>query len=175
MANDEIRFGPFRLDLRRRQLLRDDRPVRLGGRPLDVLCALASAGGDVVSKDELMTRLWVGRVVEEGNIYVNVSALRKALDDNGEGHTYIVTVPGRGSTGGCTWFAIGGLERTGSAAAHAALAASISRVAVAPRLSIVVLPFTNLNGDPAQQYFADGVTEDITTDLSRIVGMFVIS
>jgi len=175
MANDEIRFGPFRLDLRRRQLLRDDRPVRLGGRPLDVLCALASAGGDVVSKDELMTRLWAGRVVEEGNIYVNVSALRKALDDNGEGHTYIVTVPGRGSTGGCTWFAIGGLERTGSAAAHAALAASISRVAVAPRLSIVVLPFTNLNGDPAQQYFADGITEDLTTDLSRLANMFVIS
>jgi len=52
-------------------LLRDDRPVRLGGRPLDVLCALASAGGDVVSKDELMTWLWAGRVVEEGNIYVD--------------------------------------------------------------------------------------------------------
>ena len=96
MQNDEIRFGPFRLNLRRRELLRDDRPVRLGGRPLEVLCALASAGGDVVSKDELMARLWAGRVVEEGNIYVNVSALRRALDDDGEGHAYIVTVPGRG-------------------------------------------------------------------------------
>jgi len=61
MQNEEIRFGPFRLNLRRRELLRDDRPVRLGGRPLDVLCALASAGGDVVSKDELMTPA-VGRV-----------------------------------------------------------------------------------------------------------------
>ena len=56
-----------------------------------------------------------------------------------------------------------------------ALANSISRAAVAPRLSIVVLPFTNLSGDPAQQYFADGITEDLTTDLSRVVGMFVIS
>ena len=102
--------------------------------------------------------------------------LRKALDDNGEGHTYIVTVPGRG-------YRLAAVHGSGLAALSEqdlplptpVLAASISRAAVAPRLSIVVLPFTNLSGDPAQQYFADGVTEDLTTDLSRIVGMFVIS
>ena len=54
-------------------------------------------------------------------------------------------------------------------------ATSISQPAVAPRLSIVVLPFTNLSNDPEQQYFADGITEDLTTDLSRIADMFVIS
>ena len=58
MESSEIRFGRFRLDLRRRTLLRDDLPVRLGGRPLDILCALASAGGDVLTQDELMARLW---------------------------------------------------------------------------------------------------------------------
>ena len=52
---------------------------------------------------------------------------------------------------------------------------SISQPAVAPRLSIVVLPFANLSNDPEQQYFTDGITEDLTTDLSRIAGMFVIS
>ena len=176
MQNEEIRFGPFRLNLRRRELLRDDRPVRLGARPLDVLCALASAGGDVVSKDELMTRLWAGRVVEEGSIYVNVSVLRKALDDNGEGHAYIVTVPGRGyRLAAVHGLGLAALSEQDLPLPTPVLAASISRAAVAPRLSIVVLPFTNLSGDPAQQYFADGVTEDLTTDLSRIVGMFVIS
>src|SRR5262249_15480375 len=54
-------------------------------------------------------------------------------------------------------------------------AASISQPIVAPRLSIVVLPFANLSDDPEQQYFADGLTEDLTTDLSRLAGMFVIS
>ena len=63
MESSEIRFGRFRLDLRRRTLLRDDQPVRLGGRPLDILCALASAGGDVLTEDEVMARLWSGYVV----------------------------------------------------------------------------------------------------------------
>ena len=63
MESSEIRFGRFRLDLRRRTLLRDDLPVRLGGRPLDILCALDSAGGDVLTKDEVMARLWSGYVV----------------------------------------------------------------------------------------------------------------
>jgi DNA-binding winged helix-turn-helix (wHTH) protein len=63
MESSEIRFGKFRPDLRRRTLLRDDQPVRLGGRPLDILCALASAGGDVLTEDEVMARLWSGYVV----------------------------------------------------------------------------------------------------------------
>src|SRR5262252_5930597 len=96
MASDEIKFGPFQLNLRQRVVLREDKPVRLGRRALDILCELALAGGNIVSKDDLMARLWAGRVVEEGNIPVHVSALRKALDDQGDGHSYIVTVPGRG-------------------------------------------------------------------------------
>ena len=66
MESSEIRFGRFRLDLRRRTLLRDDLQVRLGGRPLDILCALASAGGDVLTQDELMARLWSGYVCRGG-------------------------------------------------------------------------------------------------------------
>jgi class 3 adenylate cyclase len=76
--------------------LYNERRVRLGGRPLDVLCVLASAGGRLVTKDELLKRLWPGRAVEEGNLHVHISALRRALGDNGDGHSFIVTVPGRG-------------------------------------------------------------------------------
>ena len=91
----EIRFGRFRLDLHEPRLLREDQPVRLPGRALDILCALAAAGGKVVSKDELIQRLWPGRAVEENNLHVHVSTLRKAL--NGEdGESHVMTVPSRG-------------------------------------------------------------------------------
>jgi DNA-binding winged helix-turn-helix (wHTH) protein len=93
---EEVRFGRFRFDLRRRRLLHDSEPVEVGGRALDVLCLLASAGGGVVSKDELMTRLWPQCVVAENNLHVHISALRKALDERSGGDSYIVTVPGRG-------------------------------------------------------------------------------
>jgi len=96
MENEEINFGPFRLDLRRPELRRDDQPVRIYRRPLAILCALAEAKGEIVSKAELMARLWPGRVVEESNLHVHVSALRKALDEHDGGHTLVATVPGRG-------------------------------------------------------------------------------
>src|SRR5215469_14328262 len=96
MENKEISFGPFRLDLKRLELRRDDQPVRIHRRALGILCALAEAKGEIVGKDALMARLWPDRIVEEGNLHVHVSVLRKSLDEHGEGHSYIVTVPGRG-------------------------------------------------------------------------------
>jgi DNA-binding winged helix-turn-helix (wHTH) protein len=85
MENEEISFGPFRLDLRRPELRRDGQLVQIHRRALGILCALADAKGEIVSKDELMARLWPGRIVEEGNLHVHVSALRKSLDEHGEG------------------------------------------------------------------------------------------
>src|SRR5499433_2922680 len=96
MDSESISFGCFRLDASRRELLRDGQPVRIHRRALGILCALAEAKGEVVGKDELMARLWPGRIVEEGNLHVHVSALRKSLDEEGEGHSLVVTVPGRG-------------------------------------------------------------------------------
>src|SRR5215813_1064562 len=96
MVEGEISFGRFRLDLARRELRRDEGLVRLGSRALDILCVLASAGGKVVSKDELMERVWAGVVVEEHNIQVHISALRKAFEGHRDGASWIVTIPGRG-------------------------------------------------------------------------------
>src|SRR5580704_9957969 len=96
MDRNEVRFGQFRLDLRQRKLTRDGEPVQLGSRALDILCVLASADGAVVSKDDLMARVWSGVVVEENNIQVHVSALRKALEEGKSGQSCLVTVPGRG-------------------------------------------------------------------------------
>ena len=96
MSGEEVTFGRFRFDLARRELSRDGIPVRLGSRALDVLAVLAAARGDVVTKDELLARVWPGQVVEENNLQVQASALRKALDEGKSGQSYLLTVPGRG-------------------------------------------------------------------------------
>ena len=82
MSGEEVTFGRFRFDLGRRQLSRDGIPVRLGSRALDVLFVLAAGRGNVITKDELLARVWPGQVVEENNLQVQVSALRKALDED---------------------------------------------------------------------------------------------
>ena len=96
MSDDQISFGQFSLDLKGQGLWRDGTRVPLGSRALDILGVLASAKGDLVTKNQLMERVWPGRVVEENNIQVHISALRKALDDGSKNQSHVVTVPGRG-------------------------------------------------------------------------------
>jgi TolB-like protein len=165
MEDEEVSFGCFRLDLRRPELRCDGQPVRLHQRALGILCALAEAKGEIVSKDELMARLWPGRIVEEGNLHVHVSALRKSLDQDGKGHSFVVTVPGRG-------YRLSGL--TGLWSAPLAEGSS-PQLPLPDKPSIAVLPFANLSGDSEQEYFADGMVEEITTVLSRIRWLFVIA
>ena len=162
MAEGEISFGRFRLDSARRELRRGNEPIQLGGRALDILCVLASAEGAVVSKDELMARVWGGVVVEENNLQVHISALRKALEDEKTGERWIITVPGRGYL----------LRRSHDLpAADSPVPAPSLPVADEP--SLAVLPFHNLSGDPEQEYFADGMVEEIITALARIRWLFV--
>ena len=78
MSSEEVRFGRFRFDLGRRELWRDGVPVRLGSRALDVLSMLAGAAGNVVTKDELLARVWPGLVVEENNLQVSFGAEKGA-------------------------------------------------------------------------------------------------
>ncbi|AVR97578.1 ATP-binding protein [Pseudoduganella armeniaca] len=94
-ADPCIAFGPFRLYVRQRVLLEDDRPLRLGSRAFDILATLAAAAGTIVSKAELVARVWPDTVVEEANLRVHVAALRKALRE-GPGRRYIDSVAGRG-------------------------------------------------------------------------------
>jgi TolB-like protein/predicted Zn-dependent protease len=162
MVGGEISFGRFRLDLARRELRRDNSLVRLGSRALDILCVLASAKGAIITKDELMARVWSGVVVEENNIQVHISALRKALEEGGNDESSIVTVPGRGYR----------LIRPPEPLA-ADKSAPGPGVPLTDRPSVAVLPFQNMSGDPEQEYFADGMVEEIITALSRIRWLFV--
>ena len=96
MDRNEVSFGRFCLNLSQRQLARDGVPIALSSRAVDILCALVLAKGEVVSKDELMSKVWPGLVVDENTIRVHVSALRKALDEGTSGQTHLLTAPGRG-------------------------------------------------------------------------------
>src|SRR5271165_6118834 len=96
MDGDAISFGPFRLLAERRLLLEGDKPVRLGSRAFDILAALVERAGEVVGKEELIARAWPQTFVEEANLKIQISALRRALGDGQNGHRYIVTVPGQG-------------------------------------------------------------------------------
>ena len=91
-----VSFGPYRLLTGQRLLLDGDKPVRLGSRAFDVLIALVERAGEVVSKEELIARVWPTTVVESGNLKLQVSALRRALGDGQGKNRYIITVPGRG-------------------------------------------------------------------------------
>jgi adenylate cyclase len=159
-STDIFLFGGFRLD--GRGLFRRDEgaalaPVEIGSRALGVLSVLLERPGELLSRDEIMAAAWQGTVVEDNNLTVQISTLRRILDQNGEQGSCIQTVTGRGYR----------------------FIAPVTRVEAGarptPRLSIVVLPFTNLSDDREHQYFADGVTEDLTNDLSQIADSFVIS
>ena len=91
-----ICFGSFRLLLGQRLLLEGNKPLRLGSRALDILIALVERPGDLVSKEELIARVWPNTFVEPANLTVHIAALRRALGDGRRGNRYIVNVPGRG-------------------------------------------------------------------------------
>src|SRR5215469_2466571 len=91
-APASFEFGPFRMVPRRREIFTDGQPLELGGRAFDVLMALVEADGAVVSKGELMTRVWPGRIVEDNNLHAQIKALRKAF----AGYDVIRTIVGRG-------------------------------------------------------------------------------
>jgi len=164
---DVLLFEGFRLDRRAGVLFRSNQtgsaePVMLGSRAFGLLLLLVERHGELVSKAAIMGAVWPGRVVEEANLNVQISRLRDLL-----GHGSIQTVPGHG-------YRFVAPVRQPEPAADTTVP-SIPEEAPRPHLSIVVLPFANLSDDREQQYFADGITADLTTDLSRLADMFVIS
>jgi TolB-like protein len=166
-------FEGFRLD-RRGLFRRDERgvfvPIAIGARALDMFRVLIAARGELVSKDEIMAAVWPGIVVEDNNLTVQMSALRRILVQESAEGSCIQTVAGRGYR-----FVPTMTRRAADPDPDSAAVSSSGGGLPPPRLSIVVLPFTNLSDDRKQQYFADGITEDLTTDLSRIADMLVIS
>jgi len=170
-------FGDHALDTDRRELRRDGDQISLGPQVFDLLVYLLQNRERVVSKDDLFAAVWNGRIVSESTLTTHINAVRKAIGDTGEAQCLIRTVPRKG-------FRFVGevreeqLKSQGSSkpdpvGSNQSKAASLSALPDKP--SIAVLPFQNLSGDPEQEYFADGVVEDIITALSRMRWLFVIA
>ncbi|OWJ63717.1 winged helix-turn-helix domain-containing tetratricopeptide repeat protein [Inquilinus limosus] len=161
MQGSRLAFGPFVLDPAAGTLLRDGAPVAVGHRGVRLLAALTGRPGEILGKAELMDAAWPGTAVEEGNLTVQIAALRKLLGPAADGGEWIATVPrvGYRFTGAAE--PLGGPQR--------------APLPLPDKPSIAVLPFVSPGNDPEQEAFADGLTEDLITDLSRIPGLFVIA
>jgi TolB-like protein len=168
-------FEDYAIDPDRRELTRHAEAVAIGPKVFDLLLYLIQNREHVVSKDNLLEAIWSGRIVSESTLTSHVNAVRKAVGDNGEKQRLIRTVARKG-------FRFVGevreaLDDRASRSVGAAKAdlASGSALILPDSPSIAAMPFQNWSGDPEQEYFADGVVEDVITALSRIRWLFVIA
>jgi len=168
VASDLYQFGPFRLDAEVGILYRGAEPTMLGQRAVALLRRLLENAGAPVSKDALVEAAWSGLAVADNNLTVQIAALRRVLAETADAETWIETLPRRG------YRYVGPAVATNVPDAFAA-ARAVSAPTLPDKPSIAVLPFSNLSGDPEQEYFADGMVDDIITGLARINWLFVIA
>ena len=162
------RIGSFLLVPGRRELSLGETTVPLGSRAFDLLLALIKRQGQLATKDELMAEVWSGTIVDENNLAAQVSALRKVLSADPSLARDLQTVPGRG------YRLVAKVELLDREAGPRADETE-ARFHAGQAPSLVVLPFINLSSDAEQAYFAQGLSQTVSTDLSRISGLLVIA
>jgi len=145
----KLRFGIFELDLRAGELRRRGMKVKLQEQPFRILAILLEQAGEVVTREELQARLWPGKTYGDFQHSLNIAVkrLREALDDSAENPRFVETLPRHGYR----------------------FIAPLSGPRAAPqKVRLVILPLANLSGDPAEEYFVDGVTEELITQLGGL-------
>ena len=172
-------FGDYALDIDRRELTSGSDLIPVGPQVFDLLVYLMQNRTRVVSKDDLLEAVWRGRIVSESTLSSHINAVRKAVGDSGKQQRLIHTVARKG------FRFVGEVRQAQSSGDHGPAkftlttrsndTSQVSALAYPDKPSIVVLPFQNMSGDPEQDYFADGMVEDITTALSRVHWLFVIA
>ena len=150
-----LAFGDLRLDIGRRELRRGGEPVNLAPKAFDLLAFLVEQRDRVVSKDDLLQSVWGGRIVSESALTTRINAVRRALGDDGTAQRLIRTFNRKGVR------FIGEVRELPDPVAPGASAPA------ADKPSLAVLPFENLTGDLGQDYFVDGMVEEITTAIAR--------
>ena len=169
-------FKGFRLDAAQRRLLHNGQPVPLKPKILDLLLLLVQMRGRLVEKDELMKEIWPNTIVEENNITVSMSILRKILGEDRNGRQFVETVPGRGYRFVAPVNVISA-EQAGPEASTGSTAAIAAEVETRepPIDSLAVLPLRNVSKDPNSEYLSEGITESIINTLSRISKLRVLA
>jgi adenylate cyclase len=163
-------FENFAFDTDRRELHRGPDVVSIAPQVFDLLEYLIRSRERVVSKDDLINAVWSGRIVSDAALTTRLNAARSAIGDSGEEQRLIKTLPRKG------FRFIGQVqEAREEASSNPGEGAPESSPALPDRPSIAVLPFQNMSGDPEQEYFADGIVDDIITALSRFTSLFVIA
>jgi TolB-like protein/Flp pilus assembly protein TadD len=166
-------FDNYSLDTDRREVRQGAAVVAVEPQVFDLLEHLILHRDRIVSKDDLIASIWQGRIVSESAISTQINAARCAIADSGEKQRLIKTIPRKGIR------FVGDVREEQKPEDMAKTAISServrSRLTLPDRPSIAVLPFTNMSGDPEQEYFADGMTEEVITALSRCKWLFVIA
>jgi TolB-like protein len=168
-------FDDHALDTDRRELHRGSEPIAVEPQVFDLLVFLVQNRDHVVSKDDLIGAVWGGRIVSESTLTSRINAARRAVGDSGEDQKLIRTIPRKGLR------FVGAVRTQGGGSEKAAEPGQVNHEPPRPALplpdrpAIAVLPFANLSGDPEQEYFSDGISEDIITALSKLRWFFVIA
>ena len=164
-------FADYTLDCDRRELRLNTQPVALEPQVFDLLVYLVQNRERVVSKDDVIASVWGGRIVSDSTLTSRINAARKAVGDSGESQKLIKTISRKG------FRFIGAVrEMSGADAVPDQVHREVHPAAVPhDKPAIAVLPFVNLSGDPEQEYFSDGISEDIITGLSKLRWFVVIA
>jgi TolB-like protein len=170
-AGDQVQFtfANHTLDVDRRELRRGGQAIAVEPQVFDLLVYLLRNRDHVVSKDDLIASVWGGRVVSDSTLTSRINAARKAVGDSGEGQKLIRTVARKGLR------FIGDVEIGAASPQDDNREQPRASLPLPDRPAIAVLPFTNMTGDPGQEYFSDGISEDIITALSKLRWFFVIA
>ena len=161
-------FGPYRLDFIKRVLSRADEIISLAPKATEILMLLVANAGELVEKDEVLKEVWPDTFVEEANLTQNIFTLRRALGDERADPRYIETVVRRGYRFVAPVRSIRGDESD-------AVDSEVKESAASERPIVAVLPFLNTSGDPELEYLAEGVTDNIINNLSRVSKLRVMS
>ena len=170
-------FKGFRLEAAQRRLLYNGQPVPLKPKILDLLLLLVQMRGRLVEKDELMKEIWPNTIVEENNITVSMSILRKTLGEGRAGRQFIETVPGRGYRFVAAVKIISSEEETPQETPSVLEPTGAVELDTreAPIDSLAVLPLRNISKDPTSEYLSEGITESIINKLSQISKLRVLA
>ena len=164
-------FEDYVLDIDRRELRRGAQQIAVGPQVFDLLVYLVQNRERVVTKDDLLDAVWSGRFVSESNLTTRINAARKAIGDTGEEQRLIRTVPRKGFR----FVGVVTCEAENVKDVRGSTATTPKPLPLPDKPSIAVLPFDNMSGDREQEYFADGMVEEIITALSRFRQLFVIA